>query len=210
MVTLIIVCIPSFSQNIKLGVFIDPQLSWLYPDAKNVEKEAMDFGLNGGLMINRYFQKNYALYSGISIGTQGGSLQYDDEVLLQVYDEVDTLPAGSTVNYKLKYITIPLGLKLKTNQIGYFTYFAQVGFSGKINISARADVASENIKNDNILKSIKFFNAGYFFGGGIEYSISSETSLMLGLIYTNGFLDITENPYKITTRDLAIRLGIMF
>ena len=36
----------------------------------------------------------------------------------------------------MQYINIPLGLKLKTNEIGYFTFYANLGLDAGINIKA--------------------------------------------------------------------------
>ncbi len=201
---------PLYGQNIRIGLFVDPQMTWMFPDAQGVEREGAAMGVSGGLILNSYFADNYAFSTGISIGTQGGSVLYDEEIVLDVYDEEKTLPAGTTVDYKLRYLTIPVGLKLKTNEIGYFTYFAHAGLTGQIRLKAKADANALDIENDNITESIKLFNMGYHFGGGLEYGIGQHTSLMLGLIYTNGFLDVTTDSNQITSGVLALRAGVMF
>jgi hypothetical protein len=171
----------------------------------------MKFGVRGGLIVDKYFQEHYAISTGLSIGTQGGSLRYSEETTIRVYNEEDTLPAGTTVDYRLNYITIPLGLKLKTNQIGYFSYFARLGFTNQINIKAKGTSSDGSLDEDDIKKEIFFYNLAYHFGIGLEYAISEDTAILFGINYHNGFIDITKSSdVKVHSRVLAIRLGVIF
>lgn len=197
-------------QRLRFGVFVDPQFSWLSPDARNISKKGTHLGVNAGLVMDKFFQKHYAFSTGLSIGSQGGGLSFDEMSTIHVYNEIDTIPAGATVNYKLKYITVPIGLKFTTNQIGYATYYAQVGFTCQFNVQARAVSEAINVKNDNISNEINLFNVGYHFGGGIEYSLGGQTAITAGVIYTNGFTDVTTSSYKVSSRVISVRIGMLF
>lgn len=111
----------------------------------------------------------------------------------------------------MQYINIPLGLKLKTNEIGYLTFFTHLGLNAGINIKAIGEIDSYELNNENISKEIKLLNMGYFIGAGFEYSIGGNTALVLGLTYTNGFLDVTsDSDNKVTLSNLNIRVGVLF
>jgi hypothetical protein len=108
-------------------------------------------------------------------------------------------------------MTIPLGLKLKTNEIGYFTYFAHLGLTHQINIGARASSSGNNLNKDNVPKEINLLNMSYFFGGGVEYNIGGNTSLMAGILFNNGFIDVLSNDdHKAVLNYLTIRVGVLF
>ncbi len=199
------------AQEVKFGVHIDPQMCWMLPESRDVNSTGKVFGINGGLIIDKYFQKNYAFSTGISLGNQGGKLKYEYELPLKVYDEVDTLPAGSELDYKLQYITIPMGLKLKSNQIGYATIFVNLGFTNQLNINAKASSDNENgLEGDSIKDEIAWFNMGYHFGGGVEYALGEDTAILLGVLYHNGFLDQTKFGPRTNSRVLSLRFGIVF
>lgn len=201
----------SFSQGVKFGVYADPGLSWLQPEAKGVNRDGMGFSFSGGLTIDKYFQKNYALQTGVGIGNQGGKLIYDEESLIHVYDQVDTLPAGTSVQYKLNYISVPISLKLKTNPIGYFSYYALIGFTNQFRVKAKASSSDGSLNNDVIKKEISAYNLGYHFGIGVEYGLSEDTALTMSLVFQNGFIDITKNEaVKVNSRVLALRVGVIF
>ena len=199
------------SQKAKFGAFVDPMITWLSPDTRDVISGGVSMGVNGGLAIDNYFQKNYAVHTGISIGTQAGSLKFGKESYINAYNETDTIPPGTTVDYRMNYITIPLGLKLKSNQIGYFSYYALLGFTNQFNIKAHGTSDDGTLEKSDIIKEINLYNLAYHFGAGIEYAISQDTALDFGVVYHNGFLDVTHNSNaKVYFRMLSFRLGVMF
>ncbi len=202
-----------YSQNTKFTVFVDPKFSWMTPDLKNVDSDGSKLGVNIGLNVDKFFAPNYAFMTGISIDNTGGLLKYDlvDGKPIKTNGGIDTVPSGSTLEYKLQYINIPFGLKLKTNEIGYFTFFTHLGINAGVNIKATGEVEGYELENDNISDEIKLFNLGYYIGLGTEYSIGGNTAIVLGLTYTNGFVDITtDSNNKVTNSNIAIRIGILF
>lgn len=206
-----LLAITLYGQGTKFGVFIDPQMTWLSSDTRDVNRDGIIMGINGGLAIDKYFQKNYAINTGLALGTQGGTLNFKNESVISAFDEVDTLPAGTSVDYKLNYLTIPLGLKMRSNEIGYFSYFAQVGLTNQFNIKARATSSDNTLDKSNISDEIGLFNVAWHFGGGIEYGISKDTFLSFGVFYHNGFFDILSNDNtKAVSRAVSLRVGVMF
>ncbi len=208
---LALISMRSFSQDTRFTVFVDPKLSWMSSDLKAVENNGSKLGVNIGLNMDNFFAQNYAFMTGISIDNTGGNLVFDDDKPLQTNGGNDTVPAGNSIAYKLQYINIPLGLKLKTNEIGYLTFFTHLGINGGINIKATAEVNDFELDNENISDEIRLFNLGYFIGAGVEYSIGGNSAVVLGLTYTNGFIDITDDSdSKVTLSNFAIRIGILF
>lgn len=202
-------------QGIRFGIFIDPQVSWMTSDNKTVQNDGSRMGLNFGLMIHKYFADNYAFTTGISLNQLGGKLTYDDPMPFRIQDNTDTLDAGTTITYKLQYVTLPLGLTLKTNEIGYMTYFAQLGIDPQLNIKATGDSGSDRLDGDKIEDEVNLFTIGYHIGLGMEYSLGGNTSVVVGLRYNNLFLDITKDytdqpEDRVVLHNIAIRVGINF
>ena len=209
--TLSIASLSVFSQNARFTVFVDPKFSWMTPDKKDVTSEGSKLGVNIGLAIDNFFGPNYAFTTGISIDNTGGFLKYNFDQPVETNSGIDTIPIGSTLEYKLQYISIPLGLKLKTNEIGYFTFYTHLGVNTGINIKATGEVENYELDNTNISDEVKLFNLAYFIGAGAEYSIGGNTAIVLGLTYTNGFVDITKDTdNKVPCSNVTIRIGILF
>jgi len=202
-----------FAQSsLRLGVNLDPMASWLSAKTNRIDKDGTRPGISGGLMVEYYFHPNYGLVTGLNLGVQGGSLLYEDPVSISTGDNSSVaLEAGSTVVYSLSYISIPVGLKLKTNEIGYFTYFAQLGFNQQINIGSRASSTGNGLNKDNVPKETNLLNMSYFFGGGVEYNVGGQTSLLAGIFFNNGFVDVlSNNDHKAVLNYLSIRVGVLF
>jgi len=198
--------------SLRLGVNLDPMASWLSAKTNRIDKDGTRPGISGGLMVEYYFHPNYGLVTGLNLGVQGGSLLYEDPVSISTGDNSSVaLEAGSTVVYNLSYISIPVGLKLKTNEIGYFTYFAQLGFNQQINIGSRASSTGNGLNKDNVPKETNLLNMSYFFGGGVEYNVGGQTSLLAGIFFNNGFVDVlSNNDHKAVLNYLTFRVGVLF
>ena len=204
-----------FSQGIRFGFFANPQISWLKPDIKEVTNEGSRSGINIGISMNSYFTNNYAFSTGISINRLGGKISYEDSTALQLTNRIDTLYPGNILTCKMQYITIPLGLKFKSDEIGYFTFFAKAGIDPMINISATGLTTDKIIDSESISDEINLFNLGYHLEIGIQYSLGGQTALQFGLNYQNGILDITtdgENQLadKIILNSVSMHCGIIF
>lgn len=210
---LIILLLPVqiFAQNLSFSVVFDPQITWLNSDSKSVESDGARFGFNAGLVMDKYFAENYAFSTGISILQTGGKLHLVDTAGFQNPDWLDTLPSGTSVQYQLQYITVPVSLKLKSNQIGYNTFFAHLGVNTHMNVRAIAGAESVDVVDEDIKDMTRFFMMSYFIGGGLEYSIGGNTALIGGLYFTSGFLDVrTTDNYSIRSGSVSLRLGVKF
>lgn len=210
------VIVASSQTGVRFSIFANPTINWFQSDnSKNITSDGSTVGFDAGLTVDNYFADNYAFTTGISIGNQGGKLNYKTDTEFKLNSgEVVTLPANNSVKYKLQYLTIPAGLKFKTKEIGYSTFFAHLGLTSQINIKARAFSSESNnpsLDNDNVKPVINLFNMGYHIGAGVQYSLGGNSALVGGLTYTNGFIDITDNDKSyINSMSLALRVGILF
>jgi hypothetical protein len=216
--SLCIILLPIISeaqQRISFGVHADPVISWFQSDVKETKNEGARSGFNFGLTFNKYFTPNYSFSTGISIINAGGRLVSTSPVQMEFANFNSTVAPGNPVIYKIQYLAIPAGLKLQTNQIGYVTFFTDLGLDPKVVIGGKADIPSLNIKGENAMKELNNFNLSYHVTAGIEYSLGGNTALVLGLNFDNNFLDITKDngnqpEDKVSHKLLSFRLGINF
>lgn len=142
----VLMTVQGFSQDFKkfkFGFKVDPNISWMSPEAADLVSEGVllrgSFGVNADIM----FSERYALGTGFSIMGGGGQLSF--------FDYEDRIGDAGESNfivkrnrkYKLKYVEIPLTLKLRTDEIGYITYWGQFGLGLGFATKATAD---DNIK----------------------------------------------------------------
>jgi len=159
-----------FSQKSSFSIAMDPQITWLRTELNEVKNDGIIFGFNGGLVLDRFFTENYAFSTGISLCQTGGKLLFTEGININFRDSTRTLVPNTSMTYRLQYLTIPLSLKLMSNQIGYLSFFAQVGLNNHISVGRRGTVESMDLIRVGIPDEIKLYSMSYFFGGGCEYS----------------------------------------
>lgn len=198
--------------NLRLGAHFEPIVSWFSPKSASIEKDGARPGYSGGLSVEYYFSPNYALASGLSLTSLGGNLLYRNETTITRGGGSDViLDPGTTVAYTLSYLSIPATLKMKTNQIGFVSYFAQLGFYPLINIGSRAKSTDHKLQKDNVSEEINALSLSYGFGGGVEYNIGGQTAIEVGVFFNNGFTDIlSQQDHRAALNYLTLRAGIMF
>lgn len=202
-------------QKIVFGLHADPVISWFSTDVREIRNDGARPGFNFGLSYYKYFTPNYAFSTGISLLNAGGRLISSETTVMEFSNFTSTVLPGNSVVYKINYLTIPVGLKLQTNQIGYITFFSDVGFDPKIVIGGKADIPSLNISGENAMNELRMFNLSYHITAGIEYSLGGTTAMVFGLNFDNNFLDITKDNGNqpvdnVSHKILSFRLGINF
>ncbi|HIA12817.1 MAG TPA: PorT family protein [Flavobacteriales bacterium] len=212
--------VDALAQDKKVGFGLQGlgSISWMKPDVKEIESKGPRGGYGFGLMFDFRFGDNYSLTSGLNLLYGGGKIEFQDTINFEhdsrTGDNFDTIVPGTIITYKLGYIEIPITLLLKTNEIGYITYFGQFGLSSQIRIKAKGDAASlgeGQIDNGDFKNEVRIFNFGLLIGGGIEYSLGGNTALVIGLLYNLGFMDvIAKSKPKVAMSSLALRVGVMF
>ncbi|MCT4589404.1 MAG: PorT family protein [Carboxylicivirga sp.] len=192
------------NKRTRLSFVLSPQISWLSSDNSAVEGDGNLFGYNFGVVMDRFFDKNYAFTTGLTINTTGGKLSYDPATSMEIGGSTEANVTDAT--YRLKYIEVPLSLKLITNEFHRSRYYGQFGLYTQYNIKTN-DGNGKSINSE-----VNFFDMGYQLGGGMEYSLGGDTYLMLGLIYGGGFLDVTDNKVddKTTLNRFTFQFGIIF
>ena len=198
--------------KMKFSVHADPQFAWFSSDDDSISPDGSICHLQAGLQMENYFRENYAFYVGFGINNLGGNLNYlKSEDYIKNDDDTITITGGQSVKMNLQYLDIPLGLKLKTEELGYATFFLQIGFNPMININARVTSEDESLDKVSIKESIHIFNLGYHVGAGVEYRLGGSTSLIGGIRWVSGFTNVTkQDGANISLNAISINLGILF
>jgi hypothetical protein len=202
----------------SVGIHFDPIISWFSTDSYNVHNDGAVPGFNFGFSYNRYFSPNYSFSSGINIINAGGRLISNEITHLQLknynYDLIVVQP-GEAITYRITYLSIPLGFKLQSNQIGYGIFFTDFGFDPKIVIGGRADIPSLSINGGNVISELRTFNLSFHVMAGMEYPLGGNSRVVFGIGFENNFFDVTgDNGYEtydvVTHKLLSFRIGFIF
>ena len=199
-----------------LGIKAAPSISWMTTNQEDYNSEGAKLGFSWGLTSEFYFAKNYALATGLQFIYQGGSLSYPELI--------DGEATSLKRDYRIRYLEIPAVLKLKTNEIGSFKYFGQIGlgFDVRMNSKGRDEYRQngQTILEDfsDIDSDTRLFRTSMIIGAGVEYPFDNNTSLVVGVNFNNGFTNALKgknsvniyNEHRAKTNFIELSLGVMF
>lgn len=242
-VSLLIITIASNAQNeqenrFRFGLKGSMNFNWFKSNSKNIENGGVKLGYSYGIMGDYNFTKNYAFSTEFLITDIRANLKFVNTMKESTNFNNDSLFdqfSSASIDYKVKYIQIPLSIKFKTKEIGMITYWAQFGFAPSFLAGVKADYlgvtpADEYAKLDvNDKDNDKYhlidtkddvvFNDKVFFirvpliiGAGIEYNLSGNTSLYTGLRLDNGFTNTfpKDEKTKANLNYLSVTAGLFF
>jgi hypothetical protein len=191
---------PDRIQPVRLGFIATPTLNWLSTENRELDSKGVRAGFTFGVMVDFTIAQspNYAFATGLFMNmANGGNLRYAD--LQQRAQNAPSEQVMTDANLNFQYMEVPLTLKLKTNEIGYMTYFGQLGVLGGVKLSARQSGEYQYqteprntvlIERENVASDTQLFNAGMLVGIGTEYNITGNTNLVFGISYFHGFTNV--------------------
>jgi opacity protein-like surface antigen len=214
-------------KTFRFGLALQPNLSWMKVESKEFESDGVSGKFSYGLVAEFAFSQNYCIATGLQILTTGGRINYKTPVYFQEDGKIDLTGGNFLIGkrtYGTQYLNIPISLKMRTNEIGYMTYFAQFGLDVGFKTDAKGkDTGTDNVKVTipaptagnsktvhNINSDINFFRMALNIGGGAEYNISGNTSLVFGINYSNGFVNVLKkksSQIKVADNNAPFGLG---
>jgi len=203
------------AQQLHFGLFADPLISWYSSNNEIISGAGTRAGFSGGLAVNYYFAPNYAFSTGLSYLKSGGVQSSSAETVYRFANYSQLVTPGQKVIYSASYLTIPAGLRLRTNQIGYLSVFADLGLDAGFLTKGTISIPAASIENEHASKEIPMLSAGFHIHAGAEYSLGGTTSVVVGLGFDKGLTDITKDltgqtAEKSTLSAIRLRLGLYF
>jgi len=190
------------------------------PDAKGYDSDGLKPGFTWGFIADFFLMENYGIATGFDVVFLNGGINMPHQVL----DGSDVISGTLNRKYKLKYIQIPVTLKLRTKELGKFRIFGQIGLGTNFLIGAKADdeftpdVGNSVSEEVDIYDDIMFMRESLILGAGVEFLLGGSTNLTAGFVFNNGFMDILKGKNsvdptinnKANANYLALEIGIVF
>ncbi|MBR4134948.1 MAG: outer membrane beta-barrel protein [Bacteroidales bacterium] len=188
-----------YGAKLNVGVCFAPSFSWMYPETNGYERNGavLHFHTGINLNINLTERKNFYFTTGILYERLGGKLTYVDNV------EIPGLivTPGTTTNrtYTSQYMTIPIGVTLKTSPLHNFSFGGNVGLynsfligatnrDGYFFMSGQAGEEPELWERQKTkYNECALLKEAVYGGIGMEYIITKNTRASLYLNYAHTF-----------------------
>ncbi|MDZ4667158.1 MAG: porin family protein [bacterium] len=226
----------SLAQNevskLEFGLGISPAMSWVNPSTKVVGRDGGSLNFGFGARINYKLSDKYAIGFEVNLQNLGAKTHMD-----KVITERDgiILPSNNfNLNYQLRYLEIPVVLKMHTELKGKTSYFGEFGGNIGWLLNQIADIKSDVFSIDKVntelpedgdkfklynpenanseyLIQLNKINLGLIFGGGIQLHLDNNSKVELGLRYRWGITDIyKEDKWKGNNHAIALNIGFIF
>jgi len=207
--------ITGFSQkHIRLSFTADPSVNWMRTSNSVTENGksilGYDFGLNGDFYFSE--DERYSFNTGIQISNTGGEISYHPSSAPNF--------AGTTfsslitkIKYQIRYVEIPLAIKLKTDQFNRARYWGLFGFSAMLNIGSKGTSNNGTLNKANISDEVNPINLAMNVGIGFDYDLGGNNAISTGLVFQNGLMDVTtDNAFsdKTIINSLKLKIGLIF
>jgi long-subunit fatty acid transport protein len=204
-----------FNFTFRMG----PNLSWLKSNSDAVSPDGSIIGFSWGALCEIPVQTNYAFVTGFNINFAGGKVDYAG-----VYQST---PVLIKERYSLKYLELPLMLKIKTNEVNGVLFYGQIGLGTSFRLNSRVkrlfqtppyssafnNIAPEDKNSDNLTS---FIRESLLIGIGAQYKLQDNLKLFGGLNFNNGFTDVLKKgPYntndpKVISNFVELNIGLFF
>jgi len=200
-------------KHFRLSFIGDPSVNWMRTSNSGTENGksilGYDFGLNGDFYFSE--DERYSLSTGVQISNTGGEISYHSKSSFGFSGT--TLPALSKIKYQIRYVEIPLAIKLRTDQFNRAKYWGLFGLSAMVNIGSKGTSNDGTLKKANINDEVSPINLAMNVGIGFDYDIGGNNSVSTGLIFQNGLMDVTtDNAFsdKTIINSLKLKIGLIF
>jgi hypothetical protein len=233
-------------RKLQLGIMMNPSLGWVVTETNQISSGGVKAGIGLGIMGDYFFADNYALSAEFLHSTQGFKVKANKISYTQPADNTATNKVDDvTINYTIRSFQIPVSLKLRTNEIGHWRYYGQVGLAPSFAYRAiRADFSKEvfpdsddnkkravndksndfdynrdggtqipgnELKNHLEEDNIRGFRLPVLIGAGAEWNLSGNTSVIMGIRYEYGLINMMKASDAIGRRNVvSLSTGIRF
>lgn len=227
-----------FDKKFRFGVRISPQPTWIKSKDKNTEGGKMGLGFGFGLITEFKLSNIVHFSTGIGGDFENGTITYkndptnnysvtyftnSDQEIIELSNGMDTATLfnknnsgySGVISRKIRttYVTIPLTLKMMTQEYSGFKYFAQFGVDLGIRTKILANDEYTKVVKRGVYSEVKGSNTdinikkdasvlplrlGLNVGLGTEYRIAGSTSLLFSINYFSSFTNLMRSTSKYT------------
>ncbi len=206
------------NRKLKFGIAAGPSINWLTTKTEGLESENTSISFNYGLYADFRLNgnENYFVSSGIQIQNFNFTLKYPGAVLNSAGMVTESQVEN---NLTLNYLEFPIGLKLRSDEIGYSHIAGWFGFGTGFRINSAQNTSTNFIdivgvsisETETLNEATNFTKAAKLslkIGGEWERKITSETFFVIGVTYENGLTNLLKgDSFEVDTNTGKVDLS---
>jgi hypothetical protein len=207
----------SQDRSFRFGVKVAPNLSWIAPDAEGYENDGSVLGFSAGFVADIGLTDNYSIKTGVNYDYLNGKLTFP-------YKNENNEEGVMARKCNLRYVEIPLVIKMRTNKFGDFAYYGEIGAGTAFNVRAKSEdeftlTSNGSVVNseEDIMDEIALLKESLIIGAGTEYFIDEATSLFASITFNAGLTNLltgdnskTGEKQNAKLYHLQLSIGVLF
>jgi len=220
------------NKKVHFGVLVGPTLDWFTATSNDLSRKNIKGGMITGAILDINLTKNKTFYfsTGVLVRYLQGDLAYQKEYDISGIFKDSLLITSTVTTYQTTYITIPTGLKFRSNPAKNCVFVGKLGLYHNIKIGGKqfdSFTIPNSDKNPNQYfvstpknpndAAARFAESGYI-GLGFEYVLKNNFRLFTNVDYSCQFNyfsskaknNITNKQFKSIIHSLHIAVGVLF
>ncbi len=213
--------------KLNFGFSFAPTLDWMFPSTTSANRDGIAVGMRYGanLNVNLTRRKHYYVSTGLFVENLGGKLKFVDNVVFPIpVGDYTVNTADVSRTYRANYLTIPVGITLKTGSLKNFFVVGNVGLYNSFRLKAtNSDTYTfSNVQTNEteywtrsatLSNEAALVKESAFAGLGVEYSITRLMRAGVTFNYvhslTNYFKGRGNAQNNFTHEDQIAKLGYL-
>jgi hypothetical protein len=191
----------------KFSVNATPAISW-WTASGDIKSDSYRFSFDFSVHAEKYFGDKSAFFTGLSFFRMSGTIKNISTAPISLKSGNLSLNNGNIASYFIQYLTVPVGIKLKTAPHGLFSYYVHAGLLP--GIRAGSSVTIGDAKH-SLSKDLNLMTCAVQVSPGVLYSLSGDNQIKAGITFTRFFVDaFSASKMKILPNSLGLQLGFVF
>lgn len=175
----------------QFGLSFTPTICTTKSNCDIIKDGKSKLSYNFGFRGNFYFVENYGFQTGFNFKNIKGEYTFND-----------SLNMPTQMNISNQYFEIPLGLMMRTENIGKFRISGTVSYGLGILLKPKPTDEFSKIRNAFIIKL------------GFDYNIYKSSCLSVALVYDNNFTNIFKRKnslgHDVSLSNFGLEIGFVF
>jgi hypothetical protein len=191
----------------KFSINATPAISWATA-SEDIKSDSYRFSFDLSVHADKYFRERYAFFTGVSFFGMSGAFKNISNSPISLKSGNLTLNTGNMASYFIQYLTVPIGIKLKTTQHGIFSYYFQGGLLPGVRVAGSVAIGDDK---NSLSKDLNLMTCAVQLSLGVLYPVSDDSHVKAGIIFNRFFVDaFNASNMKILPTSLGLQVGFVF
>lgn len=185
----------------QFGLKVEPGIGWAKLNSDHLYDGISKMNFSWGFVGNVFFVENYGISTGFNVRFMNNEYKFDN----QIHGEITRI-------IKNQYLEIPVGLTMRTEEIGDIRITGNVGYGFGFLLNNKERNYKANGDEITMTTDYNKIRHALIVKLGVEYYIHQSSCITTSLVFNNNFANIYGKDYQqnVLLNSLSLEIGFMF